>query len=131
MRTLEDQLAELDKQIAYQREQRDATMSEPEKAKWQRLIDRLDIHERAAIKRNHAERVEQQAKEAQAQQAAQQARADKQEAEIRRTLRLRLPHVTDAEFDRLYPQMRDQYLVDKALGRQEPNALPFGSRVEF
>jgi hypothetical protein len=55
-----------DKQIAYQREQRDATQSETEKAKWQRLTDMLDAPARVAIKKDYAKRAERQAAEAKA-----------------------------------------------------------------
>lgn len=52
------------------------------------------------------------------------------EAAIRQELRSRFPLLPESEFERLYPTMRDQYLVDKALGRNVGSAVP-APPVEF
>ncbi len=63
------------------------------------------------------------------QEAARAAVLEKRDAELKRDLRLRF-RGSDAEFERLYPELRDQALIDQALGRRQAPIVP-SPRVRF
>jgi hypothetical protein len=127
--TLEQDLELLDKQIAGIREQRDASHDNTTRDRLERQIDMLDIHERAAIKKNHAERAERQAAEQKAADAFQQHQADQQEAKDRAMLRRRWTG-DEASFTEAYPEMLKQLRIDRALGRQIDTGIP-APRLDF
>ena len=129
MATLEQRLEQLDQQIAEVRQLCDKSQDSTEREKLTRSIEMLNTHERAAIKKLYTERAEREQREEQAAQAAQQKRADAQEADDRRMLRLRWTG-NDASFEEAYPEMIKQLRIDRALGRSIANAVP-SPRIEF
>jgi hypothetical protein len=129
MATLEQDIEQLDTQIAAMRGQREASHDNTERAKFQRQIDMLNVHERAAIKRVHAERAEREAAQQKAADAYQQHRADQQESEDRALLRRRWTG-DEKSFTEAYPEMIKQLRMDRALGRQIDSGVPT-PRIEF
>jgi chromosome segregation ATPase len=127
--TLEQELEQLDDQIAGIRAQREASHDDAERAQLQRSITSLNIHERAAIKQNHAERDALRAAEEKAADDFQRQRAAAQEAEHRQMLRRRWPG-DDQSFDAAWPELIRQYRIDVALGR-DVGADISASRVAF
>ena len=123
MITLQEELSLLDTQIATIRAQREASHDKAERAKLQRSITMLDIHERAAIKKVHAERAEKRAQEARAADAFQQHQADQQEAADRAMLRRRWTG-DEKSFTEAYPDMLKQLRMDRALGRAVDSDIP-------
>lgn len=123
-------LTELDKRIASYREQQDKAQSQSEKDRLQRLIDLNHIHERAAIQKAHAEKREREAREAQAMAAHFQKKADEKEASDRRMLRMRWSG-DESSFNEAYPELIKQLRIDRALGRGEPEPLPFSAKISF
>jgi hypothetical protein len=114
--TLERELELLDNQIAQMRGQREASHDNAERERLQRQIDMLNVHERAAIRKVHAERAEKHAQEARAADLFQQQQAAKQEQADRAMLRRRWTG-DDASFEAAYPKMLEQLRMDRALGR--------------
>jgi hypothetical protein len=129
MATLEQELEQLDTQIAGIRAQREASHDNAEKAKLQRSIEMLNVAERAAIRKVHAERAERLAAETKAADLFQQHRADQQEAEDRAQLRRRWTG-DEASFIEAYPEMIKQLRMDRALGRVVDSGVP-SPRIEF
>jgi hypothetical protein len=127
--TLAQELENLDTQIAAVRGQREASHDNTERAKLQRQIDMLNVHERAAIKKNHAEREASRAAEEKAADTFQQQQADKQEQADRAMLRRRWTG-DEASFTAAYPKMLEQLRFDRALGRHVDSAVP-APRIEF
>jgi hypothetical protein len=129
MATLEQELEQLDTQIATIRAQREASHDNTERAKLQRSIEMLNVHERAAIRKVHAERAERRAAEEKAADAFQQQQADKQEQADRAMLRRRWTG-DEASFTEAYPDLLRQLRVDRALGRDVSIDVP-SPRVAF
>ena len=123
MATLEQELTALDQKLATMREQREKSQDRNEREQIGRSIESLNIHERAAIKKFHAERAERHQREAAAAEQVQQQRADAQEADDRRMLRLRWSG-NDASFDEAYPELIKQLRIDRALGRSSADLVP-------
>jgi hypothetical protein len=116
MATLNQELERLDNQIAAMRAQREASHDNTERAKLQRQIDMLNVHERAAIKQVHADRAAKRAAEEKAAEAYQQHQADQQEAQDRAMLRRRWTG-DEASFTEAWPDLIKQLRMDRALGR--------------
>lgn len=129
MATLEQRLEQLDQQIAGLRAQREKSQDRNEREQLGRSIDSLNTHERAAIKKIYTERAEREQREQQAAQQAQQKRADAQEADDRRMLRIRWTG-NDASFEEAYPEMIKQLRIDRALGRSTADAV-MRPKIEF
>ena len=123
MITLEQDLAHLDSKIAGIRAQREASHDNAERAKLQRSIDMLDVHERAAIKKVHAEHAEKRAQEARAAETFLQHQADQQEAQDRAMLRRRWTG-DEKSFTEAWPDLIKQLRMDRALGRVIDTGIP-------
>jgi hypothetical protein len=129
MATLEQELERLDDQITTIRAQREASHDDTERAKLQRSIEMLNVHERAAIKKNHVDRQARRVAEEKAADDFQQQQADKQEQADRAMLRRRWTG-DDSSFDAAYPEMLKQLRMDRALGRDVGADVP-SPRVAF
>ena len=127
--TLEQKLEQLDTQIAGIRAQREKSHDNTERAKLQRSIEMLNIHERAAIKQHHAERAEREAAQQKAADTFLQHQADQQEAQDRAMLKRRWTG-DQASFDAAYPKMLEQLRIDRALGRDVGTDVP-SPRIAF
>jgi hypothetical protein len=116
MATLEQDIEQLDTQIAAMRAQHEASHDNTERAKLQRQIDMLNVHERAAIRQHYAERAAKRAAEEKAGDLFQQHRADQQEAQDRALLRRRWTG-DEKSFNEAYVDLLKQLRMDRALGR--------------
>jgi hypothetical protein len=129
MATLEQELEQLDTQIAGIRAQREKSHDNAERARLQRSIEMLNVHERAAIKKVHTERAEREAAQQKAADLFQQQQADKREQADRAMLRRRWTG-NDDSFEAAYPKMLEQLRVARALGQDVGIDVP-SPRVAF
>ena len=115
MRTRQQELAELESRLEQARRRQDETPDKAERARLERQLGGADEARRLINERHDRIEANEAARAADAQ-AKIEAVEQRQEATIRNELRARWQG-SQADFERLYPQLRDQWLSDRALGR--------------
>ena len=116
MQTREQELAELESRIAETQTQRDNARTEAQRAKLDRQITAARTEGQRLINERHNRLALQQAHR----QAALAQLDMERETQIRAELRSKFPGrgaAAEADFERLYPQLRDRYLLETTLAR--------------
>ena len=121
MATRQEELADLDQRLAGARERMRTTPDKAERARLERQIGSAAEVRRLINERHDRQEAEQAERSADAQARLEAVEARK-EATIRNELRARWQG-SQADFERLYPQLRDQWLSDRALGRVTEPAI--------
>lgn len=126
MKTRQQELTEFDQRIEAARQQLAQSTDKAERARLDRQLGGAAEARKLLNQRYDRQEAEQAARAADAQ-ARLASVEQQQDAEIRSQLRARWQG-SQADFERMYPELRDQWLADRALGRT-PGPAVFGPKV--